>query len=169
MIFMSRTTVIFHHDSDLPGRKSLRVVPNSTHYDILSVTEQSLTTFVNRFQNGQKLPEITEKIQSRGNGKRSWQLASQEKPAAVLERTARSLPVTRDFRYACDVKYTWFAVSLTGGDDTLSIPLTPPNRGWQATYIEATFSDGYVATTQVYITPDEKYPENSSSVSRSYL
>ncbi|SCZ64846.1 hypothetical protein SAMN02982990_02275 [Photorhabdus luminescens] len=27
-----------------------------------------------------------------------------------------------------------------------------------ATYIEATFSDGYVATTQVYITPDDKYP-----------
>jgi len=27
-----------------------------------------------------------------------------------------------------------------------------------STYIEAIFSDGYVATTQVYITPDDKFP-----------
>ncbi|KJU57503.1 Virulence protein, partial [Salmonella enterica subsp. enterica serovar Heidelberg str. 92-0138] len=29
------------------------------------------------------------------------------------------------------------------------------------TYIEATFNDGYVATSQVYITPDEKYPQTA--------
>ncbi|EDM4015345.1 PhoPQ-regulated protein, partial [Salmonella enterica subsp. enterica serovar Infantis] len=50
----------------LPGSKSLRVVPNSTHNGILSVAEQSLITFVNRFQEKQKLPEITENVQSRG-------------------------------------------------------------------------------------------------------
>lgn len=144
----------------LPGQKSLRVVPNSTHYDILSVTEQSLTTFVNRFQNGQKLPEVTEKVQRRGNGKKELAVSFSEKPATVLQWTARN-PVARDFRYACDVKYNSVPVTLTGGDDTLSIPLTPPDSGWQATYIEATFSDGYVATTQVYITPDEKYPETA--------
>ncbi|MGS9073799.1 PhoPQ-activated protein PqaA family protein, partial [Salmonella enterica subsp. enterica serovar Infantis] len=33
----------------LPGSKSLRVVTNSTHNGILSVAEQSLITFVNRF------------------------------------------------------------------------------------------------------------------------
>ncbi|SUI47278.1 PhoPQ-regulated protein [Salmonella enterica subsp. indica] len=70
-------------------------------------------------------------------------------------------PAARDFRYACGVKYNSVPVSLTGGNDTLSIPLTPPDSGWQATYIEATFSDGYVATTQVYITPDHKYPETA--------
>ncbi|EFM6244233.1 PhoPQ-regulated protein, partial [Escherichia coli] len=149
----------FYYDR-LPGQKSLRVVPNSTHYDILSVTEQSLTTFVNRFQNGQKLPEITEKVQSRGNGKKELAVSFSEKPAAVLQWTAMN-PAARDFRYACDIKYTSVPVSLTGDDDTLSIPLTPPDSGWQATYIEATFSDGYVATTQVYITPDEKYPETA--------
>ncbi|ECC3129010.1 PhoPQ-regulated protein, partial [Salmonella enterica subsp. enterica] len=54
----------------LPGSKSLRVVPNSTHNGILSVAEQSLITFVNRFQEKQKLPEITENVQSRGDGKK---------------------------------------------------------------------------------------------------
>ncbi|VEI19511.1 PhoPQ-activated pathogenicity-related protein [Serratia plymuthica] len=38
-------------------------------------------------------------------------------------------------------------VSLASGGETLSIPLTSPDGGWQATYLEATFSDGYVATT----------------------
>lgn len=36
-----------------------------------------------------------------------------------------------------------------------------PKTGWEATYIEATFNDGYVATSQVYITPDEKYPQTA--------
>ncbi|EAX2552711.1 PhoPQ-regulated protein, partial [Salmonella enterica] len=39
--------------------------------------------------------------------------------------------------------------------------LNEPETGWEATYIEATFDDGYVATTQVYITPDDKYPQTA--------
>lgn len=149
----------FYYDQ-LPGSKSLRVVPNSSHNGILSVAEQSLITFVNRFQEKQKLPEITEKVQNSGEGKKELAVSFSEKPATVLQWTAMN-PAARDFRYACDVKYNSVPVSLTGGNDTLSIPLTPPDSGWQATYIEATFSDGYVATTQVYITPDDKYPETA--------
>ncbi|EBG0215530.1 PhoPQ-regulated protein [Salmonella enterica subsp. enterica serovar Louisiana] len=140
----------------LPGSKSLRVVPNSTHNGILSVAEQSLITFVNRFQEKQKLPEITENVQSRGE----LVVNFSEKPVAILQWTARN-PAARDFRYACDIKYNSVPVSLATGDNTLSISLTTPDSGWQATYIEATFTDGYVATTQVYITPDEKYPETA--------
>ncbi|EQB3840164.1 PhoPQ-activated protein PqaA family protein, partial [Salmonella enterica subsp. enterica serovar Infantis] len=139
----------------LPGSKSLRVVPNSTHNGILSVAEQSLITFVNRFQEKQKLPEITENVQSRGDGKKELVVNFSEKPVAILQWTARN-PAARDFRYACDIKYNSVPVSLATGDNTLSISLTTPDSGWQATYIEATFTDGYVATTQVYITPDEK-------------
>ncbi|HCM1964657.1 TPA: PhoPQ-regulated protein [Salmonella enterica subsp. salamae serovar 56:l,v:z39] len=144
----------------LPGSKSLRVVPNSTHNGILSVAEQSLITFVNRFQEKQKLPEITENVQSRGDGKKELVVNFSEKPVAILQWTARN-PAARDFRYACDIKYNSVPVSLATGDNTLSISLTTPDSGWQATYIEATFTDGYVATTQVYITPDEKYPETA--------
>ncbi|EJY5484611.1 PhoPQ-regulated protein [Salmonella enterica subsp. enterica serovar Infantis] len=144
----------------LPGSKSLRVVPNSTHNGILSVAEQSLITFVNRFQEKQKLPEITENVQSRGDGKKELVVNFSEKPVAILQWTARN-PAARDFRYACDIKYNSVPVSLATGDNTLSISLTTPDSGWQATYIEATYTDGYVATTQVYITPDEKYPETA--------
>ncbi|HEB6532204.1 TPA: PhoPQ-regulated protein [Salmonella enterica subsp. enterica serovar Havana] len=144
----------------LPGSKSLRVVPNSTHNGILSVAEQSLITFVNRFQEKQKLPEITENVQSRGDGKKELVVNFSEKPVAILQWTARN-PAARDFRYACDIKYNSVPVSLATGDNTLSISLTTPDSGWQATYIETTFTDGYVATTQVYITPDEKYPETA--------
>ena len=149
----------FYYDQ-LPGHKSLRVVPNSSHYDILSVTERSLTTFVNRFQNRQNLPEVTEKIQSIRDGKKDLTVSFSEKPVAVLQWTARN-PAARDFRYACNVKYSPSSIRLPASAYTLSIPLTAPDSGWQATYIEATFSDGYVATTQVYITPDEKYPETA--------
>lgn len=149
----------FYYDQ-LPGSKSLRVVPNSSHNGILSVAEQSLITFVNRFQEKQKLPEITEKVQNSGEGKKELAVSFPEKPTTILQWTAMN-PAARDFRYACDVKYSSVPVSLTEGDDTLSIPLTSPDSGWKATYIEATFSDGYVATTQVYITPDDKYPETA--------
>ncbi|EPN3887248.1 PhoPQ-activated protein PqaA family protein, partial [Salmonella enterica subsp. enterica serovar Infantis] len=88
----------------LPGSKSLRVVPNSTHNGILSVAEQSLITFVNRFQEKQKLPEITENVQSRGDGKKELVVNFSEKPVAILQWTARN-PAARDFRYACDIKY----------------------------------------------------------------
>ncbi|QUG74860.1 hypothetical protein GKQ23_07560 [Erwinia sp. E602] len=36
--------------------------------------------------------------------------------------------------------------------------LPSQQQGWQATFVEATFRDGYVATTPVYITPDDKFP-----------
>ena len=144
----------------LPGIKSLRVVPNSTHNGILSVTEQSLITFVNRFQEKQKLPEMTETVQNCGDGKKTLAVSFTERPATVLQWTATN-PAARDFRYACDVKYNSDPVRLTGEEDTVNIPLVTPDSGWRATFIEATFSDGYVATTQVYITPDEKYPETA--------
>ncbi|MDR7342383.1 PhoPQ-activated pathogenicity-related protein [Pantoea alhagi] len=149
----------FYYDL-LPGSKSLRVVPNSTHNGILSVAEQSLITFVNRFQEKQELPKIKEKVRRRWDGKKELAVSFSEKPAVVLQWTARN-PAARDFRYACGIKYHAFPVSLTNGGGTLSVPLTTPDSGWQATYIEATFNDGYVATTQVYITPDEKYPETA--------
>lgn len=149
----------FYYDR-LPGSKSLRVVPNSTHNGILSVAEQSLITFVNRFQAQQKLPEITEKVQGNDDEGKVLTVSFSEKPASILRWTARN-PAARDFRYACDVKYSSVPVSQADGDETLSIPLTTPDSGWQATYVEATFSDGYVATTQVYITSDGKYPETA--------
>ncbi|WLI77425.1 PhoPQ-activated protein PqaA family protein [Kosakonia sp. H02] len=144
----------------LPGEKSLRVVANSTHNSVLSVSEQSLITFVNRFQMRKKLPEITENVEGRNGGKKMLSVRFSEKPTTLLQWTATN-PVARDFRFACNVKYTSAPVRPASGNKALNIPLSTPESGWQATYVEATFSDGYVATTQVYITPDEKYPETA--------
>lgn len=149
----------FYYDR-LPGVKSLRVVPNSSHNGILSVAESSLITFVNRLQNKQKLPEISESLQNSGDGKQQLTVTFSGKPATLLQWTA-SNPVARDFRYACGIQYRSAPVSLSGESNTLIIPLTTPDSGWQATYLEATFSDGFVATTQVYITPDNRYPDTA--------
>ncbi|WP_241603346.1 PhoPQ-activated pathogenicity-related family protein [Rosenbergiella nectarea] len=146
----------FYYDK-LPGVKSLRVAPNSTHNGVLSVAEKSLVTFVNRFQNKQKLPLITEALQVSKEGKKALAVSFSEKPLTVLQWTATN-PVARDFRYACDIRYRSTPISRVGGEQ-LSIPLLSPEKGWQATYIEATFNDGYVATSQVYITPDDEYPQ----------
>jgi len=146
----------FYYDK-LPGVKSLRVAPNSTHNGVLSVAEKSLVTFVNRFQNKQKLPLITEALQVSKEGKKALAVSFSEKPLTVLQWTATN-PVARDFRYACDIRYRSTPISRVGGEQ-LSIPLLSPEKGWQATYIEATFNDGYVATSQVYITPDDVYPQ----------
>lgn len=148
----------FYYDR-LPGVRSLRVVPNASHNGILSVAEQSLVSFVNRYQEKRKLPGITEKIQDTGGEGKTLTVSFSEKPSSVLQWTARN-PDARDFRYACGIKYNATPVTPSASGETFRIPLTTPDNGWQATYIEATFSDGYVATTQVYITPD-KYPETA--------
>lgn len=146
----------FYYDK-LPGPKSLRVVENSTHNGILSVTVPSLITFINRYQEQKKLPEISEIIVSDDNKNKTLKVNFSEQPSRVLQWTAHN-PVARDFRFACDIKYTSAPVTLSADGKEVIVPLTMPDSGWQATYVEATFSDGYVATSQVYIMPDE-YPK----------
>ena len=111
---------------------------------------------MNRFQHQQKLPEIKADIQGEGSKKRLVVNFS-EVPVRLVQWTAQN-PVARDFRYACDVRYVGSSVKLPSGSQSVNIPLNTPEAGWQATYLEATFDDGYIATTQVYITPDDKYP-----------
>ncbi|CDH00736.1 hypothetical protein [Xenorhabdus bovienii] len=79
-----------------------------------------------------------------------------EKPVKVTRWTAINL-AARDFRYVCGIRYTSSSLEISTGE-SVKIPLSYKAPGWEATYIEATFHDGYVATTQVYITPDDKYP-----------
>lgn len=141
----------------LPGEKSLRVVANSSHEAVLSVAEPSLIAFINRFQARKALPAITERRQ----GKNSLILHFSAHPEKVVIWRANN-PLARDFRYACGVRYETSPPPAMQGN-TLNVVLTEPDQGWQATFVEATFSDGFVATSQVYITPDERYPEAAPS------
>ncbi|WP_422047301.1 PhoPQ-activated protein PqaA family protein [Rosenbergiella epipactidis] len=124
-------------------------------YSAVSATTRS-SNLLNRFQKKQKLPVITETVRTSSEGKKSLTVHFSEKPLTVLQWVATN-PIARDFRYVCEIRYGSTPVNMVGGEK-LSIPLLSPEKGWQATYIEATFSDGYVATSQVYITPDDKYP-----------
>ncbi|EHE7027871.1 PhoPQ-regulated protein, partial [Salmonella enterica subsp. enterica serovar Enteritidis] len=82
-----------------------------------------------------------------------------EAPVKVVRWTANN-PNARDFRYACGIRYKPLTIDIPA-NNKISITLNEPKTGWEATYIEATFNDGYVATSQVYITPDEKYPQTA--------
>lgn len=56
-----------------------------------------------------------------------------------------------------------------GKGENITVAMNTKIMGWQATYIEAIFSDGYVATTEVYITPDEKFPITAPPAKNSIL
>ncbi|MCW7762778.1 PhoPQ-activated pathogenicity-related family protein [Photorhabdus luminescens] len=143
----------FYYDA-LPGDKSLRVAPNSDHRGIGNFTEQSLITFINRLQQSIPLPKLNVTLHAQQNSQ-ILTVTFSEKPEKVIRWTATN-PISRDFRYACGIRYKASPLDMSTTQQ-IEISLNSPNIGWEATYIEATFSDGYVATTRVYITPDDKY------------
>ncbi|ELC3719516.1 PhoPQ-activated pathogenicity-related family protein [Salmonella enterica] len=140
--------------SKLPGVKSLRIVPNTSHYSIKQITEESLVTFINRFQDKKTLPQVLGIIQHN-----LLTVYFSEEPIKVVRWTATN-PNARDFRYACGIRYHPLTIDIPA-NNRVNITLNEPVTGWEAIYIEATFDDGYVATTQVYITPDDKYAQTA--------
>ncbi|ECI1203443.1 PhoPQ-regulated protein, partial [Salmonella enterica subsp. enterica serovar Saintpaul] len=140
--------------SKLPGVKSLRIVPNMNHYSINQFAEGSLVPFINRFQSKKTLPQLIDLIHHH-----LLTVYFSEAPVKVVRWTANN-PNARDFRYACGIRYQPLTID-SPVNNKISITLNEPKTGWEATYIEATFNDGYVATSQVYITPDEKYPQTA--------
>lgn len=143
----------------LPGAKSLRVVPNSDHLSIVNFMKNSLVSFIDRLQNNQPLPTV--KATAKSDGK--VQLTFSEKPTTLLEWRAVNVN-SRDFRYVCGMRYQATPFAITS-DNTGELSLDYHGRGWQAVFVEATFADGYVATSQVYITPDDKYPTSAPMTS----
>ncbi|CNH91121.1 phop/Q-regulated protein PqaA [Yersinia kristensenii] len=147
----------FYYDK-LPGEKVLRVAPNSSHYGIKAFSEQSLIPLVNRLRQSTALPQVDvsigmkEKVQT-------MKVTLSETPNKVLLWAAANNDA-RDFRYACDVRYAEFPLAVTP-ENTIEIAFITPASGWQATFIEATFSDGFVATTPVYILPKESFPTSA--------
>ncbi|KAB0490065.1 PhoPQ-activated pathogenicity-related family protein [Pseudomonas vancouverensis] len=140
----------FYFDQ-LPGPKSLRIAPNSSHGGIRQFVENSLISVVNRWQQERPLPTIQTR-QTTGN---SVSLQFSEAPIQVTQWTAVN-PLARDFRDACGVRYEPRHISPST-PLSAQIQIAMPEQGWTATFVEATFADGFVATTPVTITPD-RYP-----------
>lgn len=139
----------------LPGEKALRVAPNSSHSGIKAFSEQSLIPFVNRLRQSMPMPQMNTSISIKDKVK-TLTVSLSETPDKVLLWTAANSDA-RDFRYACNVRYSEFPLAVTPAN-TLDIALTAPTTGWQATFVEATFSDGFIATSPVYVSPKEVYP-----------
>nr|WP_269016172.1 PhoPQ-activated protein PqaA family protein [Burkholderia ambifaria] len=135
----------------LPGDKALRMVPNSSHVDIRRATLDSLTAFVNRIQRGAALPELDAKLQQTGHDT-TIKLKLREQPRRLLLWQAEN-PNARDFRYACGIRYTSTPVGSADAPP-LRIPVEKPASGWRAYFVEATFDDGFVATSPTYILGD---------------
>ena len=137
----------------LPGVKALRVAPNSDHHGILDYVETSLIALVNRLQRHSALPTLT--VQQRANGITGGviKIGFSETPLKVVQWVA-SNPVARDFRYACGIRYQAIPVAAA---KNLTVSIAQPAQGWNATFVEAHFADGFVMTSQVQIVP-ENYP-----------
>ncbi|EPW5969593.1 PhoPQ-activated protein PqaA family protein, partial [Yersinia enterocolitica] len=117
--------------------------------------------FVNRMRQSMPMPQVNASIAIK-NKVQTLTVSLSETPDKVLLWTAANSEA-RDFRYACNVRYSEFPLAITPAN-TLDIALTAPTTGWQATFVEATFSDGFVATTPVYISPKDVYPTTAPPV-----
>ncbi|CNI04188.1 phop/Q-regulated protein PqaA [Yersinia pekkanenii] len=116
----------FYYDK-LPGNKVLRVAPNTSHYGITAFSEQSLITFVNRLQQSTPLPQLNASIDIKDKVE-TLTVNLSETPDNVLLWTAVN-PEARDFRYACDVRYTAFPLAVSPAN-TLEVALSSPATGW---------------------------------------
>jgi PhoPQ-activated pathogenicity-related protein len=142
----------------LPGMKALRVAPNSSHDGILRYTQQSLTAFLGRFQTSTPLPTVQTDV-AQANGATTLQTQFAEAPVSVKLWTAQDRRA-RDFRYACGIRYKSRPLTV-GANGLVEVSLRDPSVGWAASFIEATFSDGFVATSRVYVYPDSRYPNTA--------
>ncbi|HAB5367012.1 TPA_asm: hypothetical protein G2936_00105 [Salmonella enterica subsp. enterica serovar Dublin] len=129
---------------DFP-QETLASISRDTNTIVISVSE---------FQSKKTLPQLIGLIHHH-----LLTVYFSEAPVKVVRWTANN-PNARDFRYACGIRYKPLTIDIPA-NNKISITLNEPKTGWEATYIEATFNDGYVATSQVYITPDEKYPQTA--------
>lgn len=154
--FYAADNARFYYDA-LPGEKSLRVVPNTGHNGILKYVERTLITFVNRFLKNKPLPQLTVKLKEN-----ALSVTFSEKPVTVKRWTANN-PEARDFRYSCDIQYQATTVELPN-HGSVNLALNAEHSGWQATFVEATFKDGFVATSRVYVTPDDAFPTDAPPV-----
>ncbi len=146
----------FYFDQ-LPGEKTLRVVPNAGHGGVRAVADDVLTGAIRRWQAGIPWPQMPSQLKQVGGANLlSLQLA--EKPVKLTQWTAVN-PQARDFRLPCGIQYVARDIPLDGGS-AIQVPLSLPQQGWAASFVEATFADGLVATTPAYVLPDI-YPQEA--------
>lgn len=143
----------FFYDA-LPGSKALRVVPNSGHKGIRAVIVDTLLPFITRLQQRRPLPQLGDALQAGATPQ--IRLRFSERPIR-LQLWSASNAQARDFRYACGIRYSATPLALPRGG-RIAVPVNMPATGWSAYFIEATYADGLVATSQTYVLGKQQYP-----------
>ncbi|APP74951.1 PhoPQ-regulated protein [Xanthomonas vesicatoria ATCC 35937] len=146
----------FFYDA-LPGSKALRMVPNSAHNGIRTSVVDALVPFITRLQQQRSLPKVSDTL--REGDAPQIHFRSSERPTQ-LRLWAATNPQARDFRYACGIRYQATPVALVRGD-SVSVPVQTPDIGWSAYFVEATYADGFVATSQTYVLGKQQYPSKA--------
>ncbi|EWG14591.1 hypothetical protein P910_002285 [Xylella fastidiosa Mul-MD] len=141
----------------LPGKKALRVVPNSPHAMSPAIIRESLISFLGRLQQGRPLPVLNEHLQQHREEAVLY-LHSSEQPLHWTLWTAQNTQA-RDFRYACGIRYV--PTSLQEQGRSLRVNLTVPAQGWNTYFVETTYPDGFIATSKPYILGQKQYPDTA--------
>ncbi|MGE8112575.1 PhoPQ-activated pathogenicity-related family protein [Pseudomonas sp. NPDC086566] len=136
----------------LPGQTSLRVLPNSDHGGVRQQVVSTLVPAVTRLRDGKPLPSV----QVTDGGQPGLMAVNFSEPPVAVRVWTASNSQDRDFRYACGVRYQ--SETLVP-QQYLTLQRTAPATGWQAQFVEATFADGFVATSPVSVLP-QTYPEH---------
>jgi PhoPQ-activated pathogenicity-related protein len=139
----------------LPGVKTLRVAPNSSHSGIADFIQSSLVAMINRMQRSAAWPtmRVMWTRTPEDNAGDRLKIVFSETPVKVVQWAADN-SAARDFRHACGIRYKATPLAPAA---SVSAPLATPQQGWRASFVEAQFADGFVITTPVWITPDT-YP-----------
>ncbi len=138
----------------LPGPTAVRVAPNSSHGGIRQYVLPTLLPALRRWRAGDALPELHTTWLPEGN---HFQVEfGPERPQKATLWQAHNQQ-SRDFRYACDVRYVGQPVVLPA-QGALRVDLVIPDQGWSASFVEFQYSDGTVLTTPVRVLPHSRYP-----------
>ena len=145
---------------DLPGKKWMRVLPNLRHYIVWLEPElvtNTLLSLYGSFINKKQLPELSVEM-----NKDELLVNSSIEPSEINIWWAYN-PSARDFRITQNnPKFQPFKAMPISfkceKDCNVNIKLDPPNKGWDAYFVEARYSNkpfpDFVLTSQVFIVPN---------------
>jgi PhoPQ-activated pathogenicity-related protein len=143
--------------NDLPGQKLLFYVPNSNHYvehsTQVKMLASSLLAFYNRVIHRETMPVFDSRRTQDGKI-----IITYQKPPDQLTFWFAQNPITRDFRYACGIKYQATDLKIGKNQTIIRLPKTNP-KGWNAAFVTASFKDLQVSTP-IFIYP-ETYPKEN--------
>ncbi|HEY9134073.1 MAG TPA: PhoPQ-activated protein PqaA family protein [Dyella sp.] len=139
-----------HFISRLPGPTLLRAIPQADHEIGGAQVPELIVPFVKRIQNNLPLPHPLPSIDPTDESDK--RVIFNEQPSALIQWTAFN-PRSRDFRYACGIRYEPRTIQPQGSRQPVV------STGWTATFVEARFADGLSLTSPIRISPDTRYPQ----------